>query len=586
MATTPKERFDAAVKVIHGLPKEGPFQPSYEIMLTFYGLYKQATEGTCTKPKPWSWDIVAKKKWDAWNKLGTLTSEQAMDLYVEELKKSIALSTNKWNTMGDKDKRIVEAMPQEKPVRDFMSTIGTFYELIDERSPFEDEKHSYDLANGDTNRNVIQADISNGNEMAMNHSMLVDPLLKDLVKQDIKMNGMPRGFQDKDFGEDKPTESALSLLDSERQNWDRISSIKNAQDQDINGGMNGFHDDQDDGDLDESEIHTPEIQTQNHTRKNSEMLYDNIEHPVNGEAVKDDKVPSSDRLTSESESDEEFCDTSDQPSPEELSRMTSKDQQMSTPLKGNLQNNRQKYVHFSANPSLRTDVEVDQQTFSPIPNRLHRDNISMSRNFPFGLNFQQKSPHDSLIVHGPSEDSLNVTGLSEIGSENSNSSAQSNSLTKSEVLMEENIRTCGGGQISPPGGSSSGKLPSQGSYSSQGYRPVEGYGFYDGFPVEGGQGGEGGGGRDPRYPPQMYGSVNEQIAVTLMRLQQDMHTVLQRLDSLEAVSRQQRKAEQSNSIFMSGWWPFPNLTGKTFLFVVIWPMFVYWLMSRRRRRTN
>lgn len=68
---------------------------------------------------------------------------------------------------------------------------------------------------------------------------------------------------------------------------------------------------------------------------------------------------------------------------------------------------------------------------------------------------------------------------------------------------------------------------------------VEGYGFYDGFPVEGGQGGEGGGGRDPRYPPQMYGSVNEQIAVTLMRLQQDMHTVLQRLDSLEAVSRQQ-----------------------------------------------
>ncbi|CAC5413629.1 Acyl-CoA-binding domain-containing protein 5A,Acyl-CoA-binding domain-containing protein 5 [Mytilus coruscus] len=532
MATTPKERFDAAVKVIHGLPKEGPFQPSYEIMLTFYGLYKQATEGTCTKPKPWSWDIVAKKKWDAWNKLGTLSSEQAMDLYVEELKK------------------IVEAMPQEKPVRDFMETIGTFYELIDERSPFEDEKRSYDLANGDTNSNVIQADIRNGNENSMNHSMLVDPLLKNLVKQDIKMNGMPRGFQDKEFDDEKPTESALSILDSERENWDRISSIKNAQDQNTNG-----------------------------------------EHPVNGETVTDDKVPSSDRLTSESESEEEFCDTSDQPSPEELSRKASEDQQMSTPLRGNLQNNRQKYVHFSANPSLRTDIEVDQQTLSPIPNRLHRDNLSMSRNFPFGLNFQQRSLHDSLIVHGPSEDSFNVTGLSEIGSENSNSSAQSNSLTKSEVLMEEhlsseNIRTCGGGQISPPGGSSSGKLPSQGSYSSQGYRPVEGYGFYDGFPVEGGQGGEGGGGRDPPYPPQMYGSVNEQIAITLMRLQQDMHTVLQRLDSLEAVSRQQRKSDQKNSIFMSSWWPFPNLTGKTFLFVVIWPMFVYWLMSRRRRRTN
>lgn len=80
--------------------------------------------------------------------------------------------------------------------------------------------------------------------------------------------------------------------------------------------MNGLHDDQDDEDLDEAEIHTPEIQTQNHTRKNSEMLYDNIEHPVNGETMTVDKVPSSgDRLTSESESEEEFCDTSDQPSP-------------------------------------------------------------------------------------------------------------------------------------------------------------------------------------------------------------------------------------------------------------------------------
>jgi len=41
----------------------GPFQPSYELMLSFYGYYKQATEGQCTRPKPWAWDVVAKKKW-------------------------------------------------------------------------------------------------------------------------------------------------------------------------------------------------------------------------------------------------------------------------------------------------------------------------------------------------------------------------------------------------------------------------------------------------------------------------------------------------------------------------------------------
>ena len=47
-------------------------------------------------------------------------------------------------------------MPQEKPVRDFMETIGTFYELIDEKSPFEDEKRSYEGTKADGH--VIHAD--------------------------------------------------------------------------------------------------------------------------------------------------------------------------------------------------------------------------------------------------------------------------------------------------------------------------------------------------------------------------------------------------------------------------------------------
>lgn len=43
----------------------GPFQPSYDMMLTFYSYFKQASEGKCTRPKPWAWDIVNKKKWFA-----------------------------------------------------------------------------------------------------------------------------------------------------------------------------------------------------------------------------------------------------------------------------------------------------------------------------------------------------------------------------------------------------------------------------------------------------------------------------------------------------------------------------------------
>lgn len=56
------ERFNAAVNVIQNLPKNGPFQPSTAMMLKFYGLYKQATEGPAPQKKPAFWDIVGKLK--------------------------------------------------------------------------------------------------------------------------------------------------------------------------------------------------------------------------------------------------------------------------------------------------------------------------------------------------------------------------------------------------------------------------------------------------------------------------------------------------------------------------------------------
>src|SRR2546429_243056 len=51
-----EDKFKAAVKVIHSLPKDGPYQPSNSTKLKFYGLFKQATEGPCSTPKPGFWD--------------------------------------------------------------------------------------------------------------------------------------------------------------------------------------------------------------------------------------------------------------------------------------------------------------------------------------------------------------------------------------------------------------------------------------------------------------------------------------------------------------------------------------------------
>ena len=55
-------------------------------MLKFYALFKQSTEGKCTQPKPAFWAVVNKAKWDAWKALGNMPKEEAMRLYVEELK--------------------------------------------------------------------------------------------------------------------------------------------------------------------------------------------------------------------------------------------------------------------------------------------------------------------------------------------------------------------------------------------------------------------------------------------------------------------------------------------------------------------
>lgn len=81
-----QRRFQAAVDVIHNLPKNGSYRPSYEVMLRFYSLYKQALCGPCKVPRPGFWDPVGRYKWDAWSKLGEMNRESAMEAYVDEMK--------------------------------------------------------------------------------------------------------------------------------------------------------------------------------------------------------------------------------------------------------------------------------------------------------------------------------------------------------------------------------------------------------------------------------------------------------------------------------------------------------------------
>lgn len=54
-------------------------------MLQFYGLYKQATDGPCDKPKPSWYQMTEKQKWEAWMSQKDLGPEAAMEKYIQLL---------------------------------------------------------------------------------------------------------------------------------------------------------------------------------------------------------------------------------------------------------------------------------------------------------------------------------------------------------------------------------------------------------------------------------------------------------------------------------------------------------------------
>lgn len=72
-----KEQFEEAVVRSRGLGT----QPN-DVLLRLYALYKQATVGDATGPRPGGFDFVGRAKYDAWSSLAATTAEQAMRDYI------------------------------------------------------------------------------------------------------------------------------------------------------------------------------------------------------------------------------------------------------------------------------------------------------------------------------------------------------------------------------------------------------------------------------------------------------------------------------------------------------------------------
>lgn len=71
---------DAAARV-----KTRKTMPSNTDLLILYGLYKQVTEGDCNTSQPWSVQIEARAKWDAWNKNKNMQRMNAMRNYIDKV---------------------------------------------------------------------------------------------------------------------------------------------------------------------------------------------------------------------------------------------------------------------------------------------------------------------------------------------------------------------------------------------------------------------------------------------------------------------------------------------------------------------
>ena len=74
-----KSQFEQAVAASKSLPEK----PDNMTLLKIYALYKQASSGDAEGKRPGFSDMVGRAKWDAWNAVKGLSSNDAMQAYVD-----------------------------------------------------------------------------------------------------------------------------------------------------------------------------------------------------------------------------------------------------------------------------------------------------------------------------------------------------------------------------------------------------------------------------------------------------------------------------------------------------------------------
>ncbi len=76
-------KFEEAAKKAMNLPE----RPDNDTLLKLYALYKQGSSGDVSGPKPGFFDFVGTAKYEAWAKLKGTQPAEAMQKYVDLVKK-------------------------------------------------------------------------------------------------------------------------------------------------------------------------------------------------------------------------------------------------------------------------------------------------------------------------------------------------------------------------------------------------------------------------------------------------------------------------------------------------------------------
>ncbi|XP_020656907.3 acyl-CoA-binding domain-containing protein 5 [Pogona vitticeps] len=480
-------RFEAAVKVIQSLPKNGSFQPSNEMMLKFYSFYKQATQGPCNSPRPGFWDPIGRYKWDAWSALGDMPKEEAMIAYVEEMKK------------------ILETVPMTDKVEELLHVLGPFYEFVEDK-----KKKGSGIIPGPGNG----------------------------VPSVPTVNGKSESSDSGAESEEEPHEEEIIELQQIGKGLTEDESVKQGSEKELDSVItNGCCDDVPDANI-HSELLTKSalngMNVDEEPKKRDRHLdlpvVSNFEPPHQGSDRNEnatEDVSGILLLTSDSDS-EIYCDSMEQFGQEEM-----------------------------------LEVSTSTKEFSKRP-------------FPFS-----ESNHSSL---------LEMSGFLDLGNCMSEG-------TKEAAIEDKGEVKCGGEDGKASEGGPHKEKKSGEKVDFYGIRRGRGHRMHPlGDGAQGGQIGSGGDGERWGSDRGPRSSLNEQIAIVLIRLQEDMQNVIQRLHALETLTASQARNAALNSSSQPvspakrpSWWPFEISPG-ALAFAVFWPFVAQWLvhvyLQRRRRKQN